>query len=243
MRNGVSRVCYPTQAKERLEWGTQHLLVVWGEGIGPSASAQGGTAEAVPFVDRRYPKTRRSRSKDQSRRATRGSYYLDACVLEGDARNSQEAVFLVGVPVRLFLLERRRSRFSPQGVVPGNRLQSIMAGLKDHRRVSRFALNVVKLDGDLAPRIGPMSKGRDGTFAKVLCYRSRSVRTEAYAERRPGGPGRVGGIGRFRTVDAGIFRRGKRGSCDQRQDNRGAGYEKMQWSGSGSHNVLIIALG
>jgi hypothetical protein len=173
----------------------------------------------------------------------RGSYHLGACVLEGDARNSQEAVFLVGVPVRLFLLERRRSRFSPQGVVPGNRLQSIMAGLKDHRRVSRFALNVVKLDGDLAPRIGPMSKGRDGAFAKVLCYRSRSVRTEAYAERRPGGPGRVGGIGRFRTVDAGIFRRGKRGSCDQRQDNRGAGYEKMQWSGSGSHNVLIIALG
>jgi hypothetical protein len=168
----------------------------------------------------------------------RGSYHLDACVREGDARNSQEAVFLVGVPVRLFLLERRRSRFSPQGVVPGNRLQAIMAGLKDHRRVSRFALNVVKLDGDLAARIGPMSKGRDGAFAKVLCYRGRSVRTEAYAERRPGGPGRVGRIGRFGTVDAGVFRRGEGGGRDQRQYNRGAGYEKMQWSGSGgSHNV------
>src|SRR3984885_12603735 len=98
----------------------------------------------------------------------RGSYHLDACVREGDARNSQEAVFLVGVPVRLFLLERRRSRFSPQGVVPGNRLQAIMAGLKDHRRVSRFALNVVKLDGDLAPRLGPMSTGRVGSFSKVV---------------------------------------------------------------------------
>jgi hypothetical protein len=145
-----------------------------------------------------------------------------------DACNSQEAVFLVRVPIRLFLLERRRSRFSPQGVVPGNRLQSIMAGLKDHRSVSRFTLDVVKLDGDLASRIGPMSKGRNGAFAKVLCYRSRSVRAEAYAERRPGRPGRVGGIGRFRTVDAGIFRGGKRGSCDQRQYNRGAGYYKMQ---------------
>jgi hypothetical protein len=162
-----------------------------------------------------------------------------------DACNSQEAVFLVRVPIRLFLLERRRSRFSPQGVVPGNRLQSIMAGLKDHRRVSRFTLDLVKLDGDLASRIGPMSKGRNGAFfAKVLCYRSRSVRTEAYAERRPGGPGSVGGIGRFRTVDAGIFRGGKRGSCDQRQYNRGAGYYKMQERGSrGSHNVLIIAPG
>jgi hypothetical protein len=134
-----------------------------------------------------------------------GSYHLGARVREADARNSQEAVFLVGVPVRLFLFERRRSRFSPQGVVPGNGLQSIMAGLKDHRRLRRFALNLVKLDGDLAARIGPMSKGRNGAFAKVLCYRSRSVRTEAYAERRPGGPGRVGGIGRFGTVDAGIF--------------------------------------
>ena len=160
------------------------------------------------------------------------------------ARNSQEAVFLVRVPVRLFLFERRRSRFSPQGVVPGNRLQSIVTGLKDHRRVSRFALDVVELDGDLASRIGPMSKGRNGAFAKVLCYRSRSVRTEAYAERRPGGPGSVGGIGRFRTVDAGIFRGGKRGSCDQRQYYRGAGYYKMQYRGSrGSHNVFIIAPG
>jgi hypothetical protein len=152
------------------------------------------------------------------------SYHLGACAREADARNSQEAVFLVGVPVRLFLFERRRSRFSPQGVVPGNRLQSIMAGLKDHRWVSRFALNVVKLDGDLAPRIGPMSKGRNGAFAKVLCYRSRSVRTEADAERRPGGPGRVRRIGRFGTVDAGIFRGGEGGGRDQRQYNRGAGY-------------------
>ena len=158
----------------------------------------------------------------------RASYHLDACARETGARNSQEAVFLIRVPVRLFLLERRRRRFSPQRVVPGNRLQSIMAGLKDHRRLSRFALNLVKLDGHLAARIGPMSKGSNGAFAKVLCYRSRSVRTEAYAERRPGGPGRVGGIGRFRTVDAGILRGGKRGSCDQRQYNRGAGYYNMQ---------------
>ncbi len=111
------------------------------------------------------PKTCSLRNKDQSRRVPRGGYHPGACAREADARNSEEAVFLVGVPVRLFLLERRRSRFSPQGVVPGDRLQTIMAGLEDHRRFSRFALNVVKLDGDLAPRIGPMSKGRDCAFA------------------------------------------------------------------------------
>ena len=59
---------------------------------------------------------------------------------------------------------------------------------------------------------------------KSCVYRSRSIGTEAYAERRPGGPGRVGGIGHFGTVDAGIFRGGEGGGRDQRQYNRGAGY-------------------
>ena len=60
----------------------------------------------------------------------------------------------------------------------------------------------------------------------------------------PAGPVTIAGIRRFGTVDAGIFRGGKCGSCDQRQYNRGAGYYKMQVRGSGgSHNVLIIALG
>ena len=137
--------------------------------------------------------------------ATRGSYHLGACVPRADARNSQEAVFLVGVPVRLFLLERWRSRFSPQGVVPANRLQSIVAGLKDHRWIGGFAFHLVKLDGDLASGVSPLSKGSDRAFANVLCHRSRPIRTEAYAERGPGGPGRIAGIRRFGTVDAGIF--------------------------------------
>jgi hypothetical protein len=180
-------------------WGTQRLLLVWGE------VPWGFLLSLVHLDESRVCPPVFGEGAEFKGGYPRGSYHLGACVREGDARNSQEAVFLVGVPVRLFFLERRGSRFSPQGVVPGDRLQSIMAGLKDHRRFSWFALNVVKLDGDLAARIGPMSKGRNGAFAKILCDGGGSVRTEAYAERRPGGPGRVGGVGRFRTVDAGVF--------------------------------------
>jgi hypothetical protein len=153
-------------------------------------------------------------------------------------------VFLVGVPIGLFLLKRRRSRFSPQCVVPGDCLQSIVAGLKDHRCISGFAFHLVKLDGDLASGISPMSKGGDGTaFAEILCHCGRSIRTEAYAECGPGGAGRIARIRCFRTVDAGVFRdRGECGGRDQRQNNRGAGYCKLQVRKSGgSHNAFIIA--
>ena len=152
-------------------------------------------------------------------------------------------MFLVGVPVGLFLLKRRRSRFSPQCVVPGDCLQSIVAGLKDHRCISGFAFHLVKLDGDLASGIRPMSKGRNGAFAEILCHRGRSIRTEAYAECWPGGAGSIGRIRRFRTVDAGVFRdTGECGGRDQRQNNRDAGYCKLQMRKfDGSHNVFIIA--
>ena len=70
----------------------------------------------------------------------RGSYYSGArkggpakLTPTSPPRNSQKAVFLVGVPVRLFLLQRRRSRFAPQRMVPGHGLKTIVAGLENHR--------------------------------------------------------------------------------------------------------------
>ena len=70
----------------------------------------------------------------------RGSYYSGArkggpakLTLTSPPRNSQKSVFLVGVPVRLFLLQRRRSRFAPQRMVPGHGLKTIVAGLENHR--------------------------------------------------------------------------------------------------------------
>jgi hypothetical protein len=158
-----------------------------------------------------------------------------------DGSNSQKPVFLVGVPIGFFLLERRRSRLSPQCVVPGDCLQSVVAGLKYHRWVSGFAFNVIELDGDLASRICPVSKRSDRAFASVLCYGSRSIRTEADAECRSCRRARIARFRRFRTVDAGIFGRGKCGSCNQRQYNRGAGYYKLQMGKSGgSHNVSSL---
>jgi hypothetical protein len=179
--------------------------------------------------------------------AARSSYQLDAPLAFTPAANhnyhSQEPVFLIRVPIRLFLLKRRGSRLSPKRVVPGDCLQSIVAGLKDHRRIGRFALHLVELDGDLAPGIRPMSKRGNGAFAEILGHRGRSIRTEAYAECWPGGAGSIRRIRRFRTVDTGVLRdTGECGGRDQRQYNRDAGYCKLQMRKfDGSHNVFIIA--
>lgn len=138
-------------------------------------------------------------------------------------RNS--AVFALVVPIGLFLFEYRRSRFSPEGMVPGDCLQSIVAGREDHRWIGRFAVDGVELNRDLATGISPVSKGGDRTFAGILSDRSGTVRTQANAECRTGRSGRCVGIRRFGAVDTGVFRdAGKKRSCGQRQNNdRGAG--------------------
>jgi hypothetical protein len=139
--------------------------------------------------------------------------------------NSQKAVLLIGVPVRLFLLESRRSRLPPKRTVPGHRLQSIMAGLKHHGRIGRFVPCGVELDRDLAARIGPVAKRSDRPFAYILSYGSRSIRAQAHAERRTGRARRVRRIRSFGTVDARVMREGgaENRSRYQRQSCDGAG--------------------
>jgi hypothetical protein len=136
--------------------------------------------------------------------------------------SSQKAVLFIGVPVRLFLLESRRSRLPPKRTVPGHGLQSIMAGLKHHGRIGWFVPCAVELDRDLASGIGPVAKGRDRPFAYILRYGSRTVRSQAHAERRTGRAGRVRRIRSFGSIDARMMREGgaenrsryQRQSCD-----------------------------
>jgi hypothetical protein len=83
-------------------------------------------------------------------------------------------------------------------------LEPIVAGLKNHWWIDRFSFFGVELDGDLAARICPMSKGGDCAFACILSYGSRTVRSQADAERGAGGPAGIRRIRRFGAVDAGI---------------------------------------
>ncbi len=67
-----------------------------------------------------------------------------------------------GEPIQLLhlrpLLHRRRSHFSPRGVVPGDRLQSIVSRLESHWGLNRPAIRGIKGDCYLAACIFPMAK-------------------------------------------------------------------------------------
>lgn len=157
--------------------------------------------------------------------------------------NSQEAVFLIRVPVRVFLLERRRIRLPPKRMVPGHGLQSIVAGLKHHGCIGRFVPSGIEFDRDLASGIGPVAKGSDRPFAHILGHGGRTVRPQAHAERGAGRAGRVRRIRSFGTIDPGIMRKGgaENWSRYQCQNRDGTGETQGKVFGS-SHSVLIIAL-
>jgi hypothetical protein len=57
-----------------------------------------------------------------------------------------------------FVLHRRRIRLAPRGVVPANRVQSIVASFENHGRLGRLTLHGVEIDLHLAPEIDPMAK-------------------------------------------------------------------------------------
>ncbi len=87
-----------------------------------------------------------------------------------------------GEPIQLFYLEslfhRRWINFAPCGMVPGDRLQSIVGRLEDHGRFSRLALLRVESDSDLTARINPMTKQGYGTVTWIFCNRCAAIRTQ-----------------------------------------------------------------
>ena len=78
-----------------------------------------------------------------------------------------------------FVLHWRRIGLTPRCVIPGNRLQSFMAWLEDHRRLCRFTFHRVETDLYLAAGIDPMAKKRSRAIPRVLCNRCCAIRPQA----------------------------------------------------------------
>lgn len=58
--------------------------------------------------------------------------------------------------------------FTPGGMVPRNRLQSVMAGLKGHGWLSTLTLRGVESNQNLITRIDPMPKERSRASSNVF---------------------------------------------------------------------------
>src|ERR1700733_16313622 len=88
-----------------------------------------------------------------------------------------------GEPIQLLylgaLLHRRWSHFSPLGMIPSDRLQSIVSWLESHWGLNWPAIRGIKGDCYLAAVILPMAKQSYGAVASIFCNRGATIRTQA----------------------------------------------------------------
>ena len=88
-------------------------------------------------------------------------------------RLSSGTLWILGEPVMFFdlgsaLFHGWRILFAPGSVVPGNRLESIVARLKSHGRFGGLTLGGVEGNHDLITRIDPMPKERSRAISCVF---------------------------------------------------------------------------
>ncbi len=69
-------------------------------------------------------------------------------------------------------------------MIPGDGLQAIVAGLKNHRRLGRFSLDRVERDLNLAAGVDPMAEQCSRSVARVFRNGCCAVRTQAQVHGR-----------------------------------------------------------
>ena len=77
------------------------------------------------------------------------------------------------------VLHRRWIGIAPRGMVPGDSLKTIVAGLKNHGRFGWLTFHSVERNLDLAAGIDPMAEECGGAVTRVLRNGSRTVRAQA----------------------------------------------------------------